>query len=73
VGLAMDHNGADFQAWAGSGRGAPRNVGSRNVGSAIVDIIAKGIGGDGVADRQLSVKVLEFVKSLAAGVRGAKK
>jgi hypothetical protein len=23
VGLAMDHNGADFQAWAGSGRGAP--------------------------------------------------
>ena len=42
------------------------------VGSAIVDIIAKGIGSDGVVDRQLSVKVLEFVKSLAAGVRGAK-
>jgi tryptophan synthase alpha chain len=42
------------------------------VGSAIVDIIAKGIGGDGAVDRQLSVKVLEFVKSLAAGVQGAK-
>lgn len=42
------------------------------VGSAIVDIIAQGIGGDGAVDRQLSVKVLEFVKSLAAGVRGAK-
>ncbi len=42
------------------------------VGSAIVDIIAKGIGGDGTVDRQLSVKVLEFVKSLAAGVQGAK-
>ena len=35
------------------------------IGSAIVDIIAQGIGGDGAVDRQLSVKVLEFVKSLA--------
>ncbi len=41
------------------------------VGSAIVDIIAKGIGKDGAVDRQLSVKVLEFVKSLATGVHGA--
>lgn len=41
------------------------------VGSAIVDIIAKGIGDDGAVDRQLSVKVLEFVKSLATGVHGA--
>jgi tryptophan synthase alpha chain len=41
------------------------------VGSAIVDIIAKGIGKDGTVDRQLSVKVLEFVKSLATGVHGA--
>lgn len=42
------------------------------VGSAIVDIIAKGIAADGTVDRQLSVKVLEFVKSLAAGVHDAK-
>ncbi len=42
------------------------------VGSAIVDIIAKGIDGNGAVDRRLSVKVLEFVKSLAVGVRGAK-
>lgn len=41
------------------------------VGSAIVDIIAKGIGSDGAVDRHLSFKVLEFVKSLAAGVHGA--
>jgi tryptophan synthase alpha chain len=41
------------------------------VGSAIVDIIAKGIDKDGAVDRQLSVKVLEFVKSLATGVHGA--
>jgi tryptophan synthase alpha chain len=41
------------------------------VGSAIVDIIAKGVGKDGAVDRQLSVKVLEFVKSLAIGVHGA--
>ncbi len=41
------------------------------VGSAIVDVIAKGIGADGKPDRQLSVKVLEFVKSLVTGVHGA--
>ncbi|MGE3332199.1 MAG: tryptophan synthase subunit alpha [Rhodospirillaceae bacterium] len=41
------------------------------VGSAIVDIIAKGVDKDGAVDRQLSVKVLEFVKSLATGVHGA--
>ncbi len=41
------------------------------VGSAIVDIIAQGVGKDGALDRRLSVKVLEFVKSLAAGVHGA--
>jgi tryptophan synthase alpha chain len=41
------------------------------VGSAIVDIIAKGVDKDGVVDRRLSVKVLEFVKSLATGVHGA--
>jgi tryptophan synthase alpha chain len=41
------------------------------VGSAIVDIIAKGVAKDGSVDRQLSVKVLEFVKSLATGVHGA--
>lgn len=39
------------------------------VGSAIVDIIAKGVDAAGVPDRQLSVKVLEFVKSLASGLR----
>lgn len=42
------------------------------VGSAIVDVIAKGIGADGAVDRQLSVRVLEFVKSLAAGVHAAR-
>ncbi len=41
------------------------------VGSAIVDIIAKGVDKGGAVDRQLSVKVLEFVKSLATGVHGA--
>lgn len=41
------------------------------VGSAIVDVIAKGIGPDGAVDRRLSVKVLEFVKSLATGLHGA--
>lgn len=41
------------------------------VGSAIVDIIAQGAGKEGSADRRLSVKVLEFVKSLAIGVHGA--
>ena len=40
------------------------------VGSAIVDIIAKGIGKEGAVDRHLSVKVLEFVKSLASAVHG---
>lgn len=41
------------------------------VGSAIVDIIAKGVAADGSPDPGLSVKVLEFVKSLATGVRNA--
>jgi len=41
------------------------------VGSAIVDIIAQGLDRDGAVDRRLSVKVLEFVKSLATGVHGA--
>jgi tryptophan synthase alpha chain len=41
------------------------------VGSAIVDIIAGGIGGGGEINRRLSVEVLEFVKSLATGVHGA--
>lgn len=41
------------------------------VGSAIVDIIAQGVGKDGALNRRLSVKVLEFVKSLATGVHGA--
>ena len=41
------------------------------VGSAIVDIIAKGVEAGGAADRRLSVKVLEFVKSLATGIHGA--
>ena len=39
------------------------------VGSAIVDIIAKGVKADGSIESGLSVKVLEFVKSLATGVR----
>ncbi|MHB1206522.1 MAG: tryptophan synthase subunit alpha [Rhodospirillaceae bacterium] len=41
------------------------------VGSAIVDVIAKGTKADGSAEPGLSVKVLEFVKSLATGVRNA--
>ena len=41
------------------------------VGSAIVDIIAKGVAADGSPDPGLTVKVLEFVKSLATGVRNA--
>lgn len=41
------------------------------VGSAIVDIIAKGVRADGTPEPGLSVKVLEFVKSLATGVRNA--
>jgi tryptophan synthase alpha chain len=41
------------------------------VGSAIVDVIGKGVGADGKVDPALSVKVLEFVKSLATGVHGA--
>ena len=40
------------------------------VGSAIVDIIAKGVAADGKVAPALSTKVLEFVKSLAAGVHG---
>jgi len=41
------------------------------VGSAIVDIIGKSVTTDGKVDPALSVKVLEFVKSLATGVHGA--
>ena len=41
------------------------------VGSAIVDIIAKGVAPDGAVESGLSVKVLEFVKSLATGIRNA--
>jgi tryptophan synthase alpha chain len=41
------------------------------VGSAIVDVIAKGIKPDGKVDPALSVKVLEFVKDLATGAHRA--
>jgi len=41
------------------------------VGSAIVDIIAKGVSPDGKAEAGLTTKVLEFVKSLATGVHGS--
>lgn len=42
------------------------------VGSAIVDIIAEGLDGDGQPIAGLSAKVLDFVQSLAAGVRSAR-
>lgn len=41
------------------------------VGSAIVDIIGQGVSAEGKVDPSLATKVLEFVKSLAAGVHGA--
>jgi tryptophan synthase alpha chain len=41
------------------------------VGSAIVDVIAKGVKPDGTPEKGLAVKVLEFVKSLATGVHGS--
>ncbi len=41
------------------------------VGSAIVDVIGKGIAADGKIDPSLATKVLEFVKSLATGLHGA--
>lgn len=41
------------------------------VGSAIVDVIAKGLKADGTPEKGLAVKVLEFVKSLATGVHGS--
>lgn len=41
------------------------------VGSAIVDVIAKGVKADGTPEAGLSTKVLEFVKSLATGIRNA--
>ena len=41
------------------------------VGSAIVDIIAKGVDATGKPQAGLTMKVLEFVKSLATGVHGA--
>jgi tryptophan synthase alpha chain len=40
------------------------------VGSAIVDVIAKGVDANGKPDGALSVRVLDFVKSLAIGVHG---
>lgn len=42
------------------------------VGSAIVDIIADGVNDDGTADAGLPTRVLDFVKSLSEGVRGAR-
>ncbi len=41
------------------------------VGSAIVDVIAKGVKADGTPEAGLSNKVLEFVKTLATGIRNA--
>ena len=41
------------------------------VGSAIVDVIAKGVDTNGKPMPGLTTKVLEFVKSLATGVHGA--
>ena len=41
------------------------------VGSAIVDVIAKGVDASGKPQAGLTMKVLEFVKSLATGVHGA--
>ncbi len=41
------------------------------VGSAIVDIIEANLGSDGAPQTGLVTKVLEFVQSLAEGVRGA--
>ena len=40
------------------------------VGSAIVDVIAQGTSADGKPESGLSVRVLDFVKSLATGVHG---
>ena len=41
------------------------------VGSAIVDVIAQGLKPDGTPEKGLTLKVLEFVKSLATGVHGS--
>lgn len=41
------------------------------VGSAIVDVIAKGVDANGVPQPGLAARVLEFVKSLATGAHGA--
>jgi tryptophan synthase alpha chain len=41
------------------------------VGSAIVDVIGKGVATDGKIDPTLATKVLEFVKSLATCLHGA--
>jgi tryptophan synthase alpha chain len=41
------------------------------VGSAIVEVIGKGVDADGKVDPTLSTKVLEFVKTLAIGVHGS--
>ena len=40
------------------------------VGSAIVDIIGRGVAASGTAEQGLAVKVLDFVKSLATGMHG---
>ena len=42
------------------------------VGSAIVDIISEGLESDGIADADLTKRVLAFVRSLSQGVRGAR-
>lgn len=42
------------------------------VGSAIVDIITDGLNDNGEADAGLSARVLDFVKTLSDGVRGAR-
>jgi len=41
------------------------------VGSAIVEVIGKGVDANGKVDPTLSTKVLEFVKTLAIGVHGS--
>ncbi len=41
------------------------------VGSAIVDVIARGVAVDGKVEPGLAAKVLDFVKSLATGVSGS--
>ena len=49
-----------------------RHADAAVVGSAIVDRVARGLGPDGKAGPGLVADVLQFVGSLAAGVRGAR-